>query len=694
MPSVVNQGGITPAREAENFIGNLLRDATPDELTSLAATPALATFVDREFRRRRVEGVEASVLPPPGAPAPNPPLPALSGRSDFSLGGRALPAAVDARGLGSPASQRLNLSPQAEIDPAVAIARSPGVAPRQIPATLLEPVPGQAPETGPTSLGIQPPTATGGLPALAPPGTAPVEPTATDAVAQLPTELGGSPSVTPAEAIAAGADPGALAAVAEVAQNVPNIPPTEVVGGNVPKAAQPLATVPAPGQLATPGAVPATTAGQPAPGVSSPAGATDLAAAEPVSARGVAPRQAGGELGALLSRGGDLKGAPTTESEILKFLKQPETTAALLQFAINVLQPLAPGQTTIGAIANALGAGAQAAGRVTDKRLAAEATARGEARKDRQLDTADRRVDVAEEGLEVQREGLDLEAKKIVRTAARDAAKIAGEAADRSFKARKFRTETETALAVAGQQATTAGVKLSAEQARAMAKVFESSFKTRMEEATAGLDTDETLTVSQINIIRQAALEDARQAFGITPKTASAAELQQIRRDNINASIAEFGLDTVIQQIMSDRGIDEAAAQAVVNGILGTTAPGELEPTAVQGEAAAVPVDPDAEAIINFATRVPAPSATTGPVGGRKRLRATTDEERLAEIAGKLPATFEEKPIEFWERIINEGGSEVVRAVAAKFPEEFNKIATAAKKRIFDQSPLGAAVGR
>ena len=48
-------------------------------------------------------------------------------------------------------------------------------------------------------------------------------------------------------------------------------------------------------------------------------------------------------------------------------LQRPETRAALMQFAIQVLQPNAPGQSTIGKIAGAVGSGAEASTRVTDK---------------------------------------------------------------------------------------------------------------------------------------------------------------------------------------------------------------------------------------------------------------------------------------------------------------------------------------
>jgi len=115
---------LTSARKAEDFIGGLLREASTDELSTLTEAPGLTSFVDIELQRRQAEGVTSSTLPAPTSDAaPNPPPVVTNWRSDFALGGSPLPAAVDARGMGTPASQRLNLSPQAEIDPVVAIAQ-------------------------------------------------------------------------------------------------------------------------------------------------------------------------------------------------------------------------------------------------------------------------------------------------------------------------------------------------------------------------------------------------------------------------------------------------------------------------------------------------------------------------------------------------------------------------------------------
>ena len=73
-------------------------------------------------------------------------------------------------------------------------------------------------------------------------------------------------------------------------------------------------------------------------------------------------------------------------------LAQPETTAALAQFGIEALQPRAPGQTTLGHLGRAFGAGGEAAGRVSATRTAAEKLAEEQ--------------EIAREGVAVKREDI------------------------------------------------------------------------------------------------------------------------------------------------------------------------------------------------------------------------------------------------------------------------------------------------
>lgn len=81
------------------------------------------------------------------------------------------------------------------------------------------------------------------------------------------------------------------------------------------------------------------------------------------------------EVGAVLQKNqnqaGVVKAPPKDEADLqartkgwMDFLTRPEIQAALVQFGMNATQPVAPGQTQLGHITSALGAGFQAAGRV------------------------------------------------------------------------------------------------------------------------------------------------------------------------------------------------------------------------------------------------------------------------------------------------------------------------------------------
>ena len=88
------------------------------------------------------------------------------------------------------------------------------------------------------------------------------------------------------------------------------------------------------------------------------------------------------------------------------FFQRPEVAAGALQFGVNMLQPLAPGQTFAGQLGQSLGAGAQAAGRVQQR-------ARTEEVQDRELGLQERRVAAEEEGVVVQREGFEVQRESI-----------------------------------------------------------------------------------------------------------------------------------------------------------------------------------------------------------------------------------------------------------------------------------------
>jgi hypothetical protein len=63
--------------------------------------------------------------------------------------------------------------------------------------------------------------------------------------------------------------------------------------------------------------------------------------------------------------GGGAAPGGSSESEWRQFLNDPSGKAAMMQFAVSVLQPPSPGQTTLGHIASSVGQGAAAAGRTT-----------------------------------------------------------------------------------------------------------------------------------------------------------------------------------------------------------------------------------------------------------------------------------------------------------------------------------------
>ncbi len=100
-------------------------------------------------------------------------------------------------------------------------------------------------------------------------------------------------------------------------------------------------------------------------------------------------------------------------SEWEQFLSKPETQAALLQFAISVTQPRGPGQSTLGQITGAVGAGGAAAGRVAATDRAAEQKRIENERAKQETDIRREGVAVRREGVGVQREGLEVEREVI-----------------------------------------------------------------------------------------------------------------------------------------------------------------------------------------------------------------------------------------------------------------------------------------
>ena len=113
-------------------------------------------------------------------------------------------------------------------------------------------------------------------------------------------------------------------------------------------------------------------------------------------------------------------------SEWETFLSSPETQAALLQFAVSVAQPRGPGQSLLGQITGAVGAGGAAAGRVTEATRTAEQQRLENERKRRELDIQQGGVDVRGRAVDVQRESLDVEREAILSREAVARGKVPG----------------------------------------------------------------------------------------------------------------------------------------------------------------------------------------------------------------------------------------------------------------------------
>ena len=82
------------------------------------------------------------------------------------------------------------------------------------------------------------------------------------------------------------------------------------------------------------------------------------------------------------------------------FTARPENRAALLQFSINALQPVMPGQSTLGHIASAAGAGMAARDRYAQGQIAAEESAAQSARESAAMDLDRQQLDINRQNAE------------------------------------------------------------------------------------------------------------------------------------------------------------------------------------------------------------------------------------------------------------------------------------------------------
>ena len=114
-------------------------------------------------------------------------------------------------------------------------------------------------------------------------------------------------------------------------------------------------------------------------------------------------------------------------SEWETFLSSPEAQAALLQFAVSVAQPGAPGQSLLGQITGAVGAGGAAAGRVAETARTAEQQRLENERAQQETDIRREGVDVRREAVGVQREGLGVRREEIT---SRERTAVAGRVAE------------------------------------------------------------------------------------------------------------------------------------------------------------------------------------------------------------------------------------------------------------------------
>ncbi len=85
---------------------------------------------------------------------------------------------------------------------------------------------------------------------------------------------------------------------------------------------------------------------------------------------GAALAQAKGPLGEEIPDDVETEGMPTQKKPLAgqwtEFINQPGNAAAMIQFGIKAMQPVSPGQSTMGHLANAIGAGGEAKQRVVE----------------------------------------------------------------------------------------------------------------------------------------------------------------------------------------------------------------------------------------------------------------------------------------------------------------------------------------
>lgn len=160
--------------------------------------------------------------------------------------------------------------------------------------------------------------------------------------------------------------------------------------------------------------------------------------------------QMGDEM--MAAKAGVVKAPPKDDNDFqqrvagwTQFLQTPEIQAALVQFGVNALQPVAPGQTQLGHAAAAMGAGVGAAGRVQQLEYEKQQQMTENQRKERMLKNDETRTGIAADGLTVQREGLQVERDQL-------GAQVADNAANRGLKEQEIAIQKAKADADANYQ--------------------------------------------------------------------------------------------------------------------------------------------------------------------------------------------------------------------------------------------------
>lgn len=152
----------------------------------------------------------------------------------------------------------------------------------------------------------------------------------------------------------------------------------------------------------------------------------------------------------------------------LEFFQTPQVQAALLQFGVSALQPRAPGQSTAGALASAVGEGAEAAGRVTAGQQARTQQAATLGLQERRVGAVETQAATGQEQLRLSQQRITNQAGQFTRTLEQQLGIARGSAL--SKMATSLMTEEMERADLAGEAPNFAGI---AQQVVAMQRALE-----------------------------------------------------------------------------------------------------------------------------------------------------------------------------------------------------------------------------